>query len=70
MTIHYPWQQLERGQGFFVPCLDVEYILEEGLREAVKCKLTDARAVAGIKGSQLGVWFYRKSPASQRPTRF
>lgn len=59
MTIHYPWQQLERGQGFFVPCLDVEHIREEGLREAVKAKLTDARAVVGIRRTLIGVWFYR-----------
>lgn len=59
MTIHYPWPQLERGQGFFVPCLDVERIREEGLREAVKCRLKDARAVPGIRHALIGVWFYR-----------
>jgi hypothetical protein len=59
MTIHYPWQQLEKGQGFFVPCLDVEHTREEGLREAVKAKLTDARAVVGIRRTLIGVWFYR-----------
>ena len=59
MTIHYPWQQLEKGQGFFVPCLDVERIREEGLREAVKAKLTDARAVVGIHRGLIGVMFSR-----------
>jgi hypothetical protein len=59
MTIHYPWPQLERGQGFFVPCLDVERIREEGLREAVKYKLKDARAVSGIHRGLIGVMFSR-----------
>ena len=59
MTIHYPWQQLERGQGFFVPCLDVERIREEGLREAVKCRVKDARAVSGIHRGLMGVMFSR-----------
>ena len=67
MTIHYPWQQLEKGQGFFVPCLDVERIREEGLREAVKGKLTDARAVSGIHRGLFGVMFSRGILGSPPP---
>lgn len=61
LAIHYPWKQLERGQGFFVPCLDTAAIREEGLKEAVKLRLLDARATPGIRNGLIGVWFYRRS---------
>lgn len=60
-TLHldYPWQHLNKGQGFFVPCLDTETIKTDGLRQALRHRLFDAKAKVGVKGGKLGVWFYR-----------
>lgn len=59
LSIQYPWQRVEKGQGFFVPCLDVEAVQEDGLKAALKHRLFDARAYPAIKEGRLGVWFYR-----------
>lgn len=58
-AVRYPWKQLEKGQGFFVPCLDTTAVREEGLRKAVSLRLLDARAIVGIRTGLMGVWFYR-----------
>ena len=63
MEIIYPWAKLKPGEGFFVPGLDVEKVREMGLRAALPHRI-NARAVVGIRKNQLGVWFYRKFPAS------
>jgi hypothetical protein len=56
--IVFPWEKLEPGQGFFVPCLDTTRVLEAGLRAAtgLRFKVT---ATPGIRGGRLGVWFSR-----------
>ncbi len=56
--IAFPWEKLEPGQGFFVPCLDTTRMLEAGLRAAtgLRFKVT---ATPGIRGGRLGVWFSR-----------
>ncbi len=59
LKIRYPWSQLERGQGFFVPCLDTEAVKLDGLRKALGHRLFDAKAKIGIKSGRFGVWFYR-----------
>lgn len=59
LVIQYPWSQLERGQGFFVPCLDTEKIKEEGLRAAVATRTFDAKAFVGVINGRLGVLFVR-----------
>lgn len=58
MKIRYPWERLEPGEGFFIPCLDVHNVREQGLNEALR-KLVYADAYVGIKDGRLGVWFYR-----------
>ena len=58
---HYPWKQLERGQGFFVPCLDTETIKTEGLQQALKYRLFYAKARVGVKNGLIGVLFYLPS---------
>ncbi len=68
MEIIYPWAKLRPGKGFFVPGLDVEKVRELGLRAALPHRI-NAQAIVGVKENQLGVWFYRKFPASQRPAR-
>lgn len=58
--VKYPWSKLEAGQGFFVPCLDVAKISEEGLREAKKIRRRRFQATPGIHNGRLGVWFSRR----------
>ena len=60
-SIQFPWQRVEKGQGFFVPCLDVQAVREKGLQAALKHRRFDARAYPAIRGGLIGVWFYRKS---------
>jgi len=60
LSIHYPWKGLERGQGFFVPCLDTAAIKREGLNKALSLRLFDARAEPCIRDGLIGVWFYRR----------
>ena len=62
LKIIYPWQKTERGQGFFVPCLDPEPTRTEGLKRALDLRLFDARAQPGIRRGLTGVWFYRLPP--------
>jgi hypothetical protein len=62
MPSYFPWDRLDRGQGFFVPALDLDAMREAGLLAAVPLRLKDARATYGIKDGQLGVLFYRKAP--------
>lgn len=54
----FPWQQLERGQAFFIPCLDPKPMMEHGLKQAVSVRVLNARAVPGILGGAIGVLFY------------
>jgi hypothetical protein len=55
----FPWQSVERGQGFFVPCLDVEKVRKLGLNEALRHRIFNAKAYPAIKNRLSGVWFYR-----------
>ena len=59
LKIHYPWDQTERGQGFFVPCLDTDAVRREGLNQALKFRVFDAKATPCIRGGLIGVLFYR-----------
>ena len=59
LNVTYPWKKTERGQGFFVPCLDPDPIRTEGLKRALDLRLFDAKAQAGIRNGLTGVWFYR-----------
>jgi hypothetical protein len=59
LSIRYPWKSLEKGQGFFVPCLDTAAIKREGLNKALSLRLFDARATPCIREGLIGVWFYR-----------
>lgn len=58
MKTIYPWKQLKRGQGFFVPCLDTDKVYEEGLKAAVAAKVP-GKAYVGILTGRLGVLFQR-----------
>jgi hypothetical protein len=58
--IRFPWSKTEKGQGFFVPCLDTQAIRTLGLQKAVSLKILDARAHPCIRNGFIGVWFSRK----------
>ena len=62
MPSYFPWDKLERGQGFFVPTLDLDAMREAGLLAAVPLHLKDARAAFVIRRGKLGVFFYRLPP--------
>ena len=55
-----PWTTLEKGQGFFVPCLDTARVREVGLKRAMQARVKKAEATIGIRGGLYGVWFFRK----------
>jgi hypothetical protein len=57
--IQFPWTKIEKGQGFFIPCLDHAAMRELGLKKAVLCRILDARAITGIHNGFTGVLFYR-----------
>lgn len=59
LQVHYPWNKLKKGQGFFVPCLDTQTVRQEGLIQAMRLNVHNARAVAGVSKGLIGVWFYR-----------
>ena len=62
LRVQYPWKRLERGQGFFVPCLDTEAVKADGLHKALGHRLFDAKAKVGIRQGLIGVYFYRALP--------
>jgi hypothetical protein len=59
-SIRFPWETLEKGQGFFIPCLDTEAMREWGLKQAFFQRILDAHANVGILNGKLGVMFYRR----------
>ena len=59
LVLHYPWQQLKPGEGFFIPCLDTAPVKEEGLKAAVRCHILSGKAHVGIFNGQFGVLFQR-----------
>jgi hypothetical protein len=64
LRILWPWKDLERGQGFFVPCLDTAAVEREGMLRALEARHFDARASVCIRKGLMGVWFFRTHPAS------
>lgn len=60
LSIHYPWHKTEPGQGFFVPCLDTDAVRTEGLNQALKHRIFNAKAETCIQKGFIGVWFYRQ----------
>lgn len=67
MLKRYPWTGVEKGQGFFVPALDLEAEREAGLRAAVKVRVLDARARYCLHQGLIGVLFYRALHARRKP---
>jgi len=59
LRVRYPWKSVEKGQGFFVPCLDTETVKADGLQQALRYRIFNAKAQVGIMNKRVGVWFYR-----------
>lgn len=57
--LRLPWQRLERGQGFFVPCLDLDGVRLYVLKQAVQARIFNLKARPGIVDGVIGVWFFR-----------
>lgn len=55
----FPWHSVGKGQGFFVPCLNVEEVRQAGLNAALQYHIFGAKAYPAIKDGLSGVWFYR-----------
>jgi len=60
----YPWAKLRRGQGFFVPALDLQATQLEGLRLARQAGYNSAKAEQVLVDGFIGVWFYLDPSAS------
>jgi len=67
--VKLPWTTLEKGQGFFIPALDLDATREAGLLEAVKVRVLDAQALYCLHNGMQGVLFYRKPIASSPSSR-
>jgi hypothetical protein len=67
MRIDYPWNKLEKGQGFFIPALDLDKAKEAGLIAAMQVRFFYPHYMYVIKDGLIGVWFYR-TPAPVAPT--
>ena len=61
-----PWKTLEKGQGFFIPALDLDPVREAGLVAAVKARVLDAQALYCIHDGLIGVLFFRKAAVPSR----
>ncbi len=64
-----PWTTLEKGQGFFIPALDLDATREAGLLAAVRARVLDAQALYCIHNGLMGVLLYRAPPAPKRPAK-
>ncbi len=61
-----PWTTLEKGQGFFIPALDLDATREAGLLAAVRARVLDAQALYCIHNGLIGLLFFRANPAPKR----
>ena len=56
--------RLRGGRGSLSP----DAVREEGLKQAVRLRILDAKAYPAVRNKLIGVWFYRLRPASQKQT--
>ncbi len=63
-----PWTTLEKGQGFFIPALDLDATREAGLVDAVRQRVVDAHAMYAIHQGMQGVLFYRHTKHVTSPS--
>jgi hypothetical protein len=60
--LRLPLKQLEKGQGFFVPCLDFQLVERHVMIEALRFHIRDLRAERAVLHGFIGLWFYRPAP--------
>ena len=58
-SYRFPWSRLKKGEGFFIPCLNVTKVRSAGLHAALPLRIFDAKAYPAIKDGLMGVWFFR-----------
>lgn len=58
LKVYYPWNDLEPGQSFFVPALDVYAAKEAGLKAALHLRVK-GKATFGLFNGRHGVLFTR-----------
>lgn len=56
--IHFPWRGLKKGEGFFVPALDIETTTTYGERSALHFKAS-MKTLIGVKDGKFGILFIR-----------
>jgi len=59
----FPWPRIEKGQGFFVPCVNTAEVIRAGMNEALRHRVLDAKAYPAVHKGLSGVWFFRRPPA-------
>ena len=57
--LRLPLKRLEQGQGFFVPCLDLENTRLFVQKQAIQARIFNLKAIPGIAHGFIGVWFFR-----------
>lgn len=62
MLKNYPWDKVEKGQGFFVPALNFDTVRQAGLKAAIPYRYRDTDALHVIMEGKVGVLFFRKLP--------
>lgn len=65
-TLKLPLATLEEGQGFFIPCLDHDAVIQHVVEEAILAGVRLAWC-PGIKDGAIGVLFLRRT---RGPGRF
>ena len=55
----FPWRLVDKGQGFFVPCINTDEVRLAGLNEALRQRIFGAKAYPAVHKGLSGVWFYR-----------
>ena len=55
----YPWHEVKKGEGFFVPGLNVKQIRKEGMTAALLLRYK-IKTLIGVKAGVYGVMFLRR----------
>lgn len=58
--LNLPWDRLDRGTGFFVPCLDFKGVSLALQREALRYGLIDVHIEPGIMAGYAGLYVFRR----------
>ena len=59
LRLRFPWKKIEKGQGFFIPCLNTDEMTKLGMGAALRCRVFNAKAHVAVRDGLIGVWFFR-----------